>query len=278
MAERLTPREITSLKQSLETSCVPASIAMVFSGFGIDISEQSLVERYFQTARQTGVSNPDMVRGIVQIIEDMGLEEALQFDVFIPDLWQCVGSTENKCIVIAQPRAITKYARMCKKGSNLREFAEALEQLAKAGKINVYTPNGRVMQFSKNYHHWYRYLPKEAYEQFYAELSDFISKGHIVGPHGGLTMHMRALDGSRMERISPRYDDMGYVIVDPRGESYAVSLQSLVIVDSFGARGDIFDYLFRVSPRESVVQIPKYGFRKLINKLRGYKRSNTPDN
>lgn len=71
-----------------------------------------------------------------------------------------------------------------------------------------------------------------------------------------------------MEKIPHRQDEEGYVVMDPRGYSYAISLRSLVMIDSLGVRGDVFDYLFRVSPRESELRPQTYGFRGFLQNLR----------
>lgn len=274
--EKLTPRAITPMRQGLETSCVPTSISMVFSGFGVYISEQALVDRYFPNAGlpisawdpdkgvEVGVTNTDTVKGLVQIIGDFGLRDQLQVDAFMPGLDEYTKSPEQKYIVRAEPRALRKYRSRFKKGDEYWEFYEALEQLLKSGEIGIYTANSRMMRIPKFGSQ--SLVPREAVNGFYDELSDFIAKGHIIGPHGGMTLHTRALDGSRMERIPHRQDEGGYVIMDPGGYSYATSLQSLVMVDSLGVRGDAFDYLFRVSPREEL-KPQNYGFRRFIQNL-----------
>lgn len=273
MAERLIPRAITPMKQSLEASCVPTSISMMFSGFGIDISEQTLIDRYFQTVklpvgdRNSGVTNTNTVGRIVQIINDFGLRESLQLNVFVPDMYKYVNSPEKRYIVEATPRAIRKYGKIFKKGTEVKEFFETLEHLVKGDTIGVYTANARMMGISRKFS-VFSMVPEKIRREFYDELSDFIKKGHIIGPHGGMTMHTRALDGSRKERLAYQPDQEGYVIVDPRGESYAVSLHSLVYVDSMGVRGDTFDYLFRVSPRENELKPQTHGFRGFLQNLR----------
>ncbi len=272
--EKLTPRSITPMEQRLRAGCVPTSISMVFSGFGINISEQALVEKYFPTVKlpitdpKVGVSNIDTVRGIIQIIKDLGLGESLQLDVFIPGLSESRRkSSEKEYIVKAKPQAVGSYGKGFEKGSDERAFFETLEQLAKVGEIGVYTANAKLMQFAKNHTFWRE--PAEATEGFYRELSSFISKGHIVGPHGGMTRHTRTLDGSKMVRLPNREDEKGYLILDPIGRTYPVSLQSLVMIDSFGVRGDVFDYLFRVSPREETLKSQKPGLRRFIPNFRG---------
>lgn len=279
MVEKLTPRAITPMKQSLEAGCVPTSISMVFSGFGIEISEQTLVDRYFPTAGfpisawdpdkgvEVGVSNTDTVKGIVQVINDLGLREQLQLDVFDSFLCEYTNSSEGRYLVRAEPHALRKFGREFKKGGGSWKFYETLEQLLKSGEIGVYTANSRMMKIPEKYDSFSR-VPREAIRGFYSELSDFIRKGHIVGPHGGMTMHTRALDGSRTEKIPHRPDEESYVLVDPRGMSYAISLHSLVWIDSMGVRGDVFDYLFRVSPKEEGLTPQRYGFRRFIQNLR----------
>lgn len=277
--DRLEQRPITPMKQSMEASCVPTSISMVFSGFGINISERTLVDKYFPTAGlpisawdldkgvEVGVSNADTVKGIVQIIGDLGLRGQLQVDAFMPGLYEYTKSPEQKYIVQVEPRTLRKYRSRFKRGDGYWEFYETLEQLLKSGEIGVYTPNSRMMKMPK--FGSFSMVPREAVNGFYDELSGFIAKGHIVGPHGGMTLHTRALDGSRRERLTYRPGEEGYVIVDPRGESYAISLSSLVWIDSMGVvRGDVFDYLFRISPRENELSAQTYGFRRFLQNLR----------
>lgn len=277
MAEKLTPKWITPMTQSMEAGCVPTSISMVFSGFGIDISEHTLIDRYFPTARlpltdpHVGVSNTKTVTGMVQIIEDLGLRESLQVDVFDPYLWEYTKSKDDKYIVNASPRALRRKRNRFKGVEDMQEFYNTLEWLVKDDDINVLTTNSRMMHLKSGSRRYgsLSIMPDYVSEGFYAELNEFIRKGHIVGPHGGMTAHTRALDGSRMEKLSYRsFDEKGYMIVDPRGESYAISTHSLIWVDSRGARGDVFDYLFRVSPREADLSPHNFGFRRFIQNLR----------
>lgn len=276
MTERLALRAITPITQSLEASCVATSISMVFSGFGVDISEQVLVDRYFQTAKlpktdpALGVSNTNTIKGLVQIIKDLDLRGQLQIDVFAPRLYEYTRSPEDRYIVEAQPQALRRYGKVFEKGSEERSFVETLEQSLREGEIGIYTANVRMLQFPKRYNYnsfWM--VPEASLKGFYDELSDFIRKGHIVGPHGGMTRHVRALDGSRIEKIPWRPNEVGFAILDPGGESYAVTLDSLVRVDDMGVHGDVFDYLFRISPRREDLEPQNYGFRRLIQNLRG---------
>jgi len=273
MTEVLTPRAITPMTQSLEASCVPTAISMVFSGFGLNISEETLVDKYFQTARlpvgdlDAGVSNTDTVRGVLRAIEDEELRDSLQVDIFAPYLYEYTFSPEQRYIVEAKPTAIKKYARGFKDDSSTREFYETLEQLAKKNEIGVYTANSRLMGFSKRFDP-FRRVPEESRRGFYDELTAFIKKGHIIGPHGGMTLHTWALDGTRMEPLDYRPEEEGFVVVDPRGKSYVVSLSSLVWVDSMEIRGDVFDYLFRVSPREKRSNPQSSSFRAYLQHFR----------
>lgn len=278
-SERLTPIAITPMKQILEVGCVPTAISMVFSGFGIEISERALVDKYFPTAGlpisawdpnkgiEVGVTNTDTVKGVVQIIRDLDLRDQLQTDVFMPGLYEYTNSPEERYVVEAEPRALRKYRRIFEKGSEVRKFYETLERLMKDGEIGVYTANNRLMKFRKGFSS-FPMVSEEASRGFYSELAEFVKKGHIVGPHGGMTMHTRALDGSRVVNIPWRPNEPGFLIVDPRGESYETSLHSLVWVDSMGVHGDVFDYLFRVSPKEEGLTPQKYGFRRFIQNLR----------
>lgn len=271
MEEQLAPRAITLVTQSLESSCVPASVSMVFSGFGIDIDEQTLIGRYFPTAalpdydRDRGVTNTNTVKGIVQIIEDLGLKDRLQVDVFVPDLYEYTRSPEERYIVKAKPRVLQQYGKNFEEGTEVRIFFETLADLLKANKIGIYTANARMLQIQENS---LSLIPQVILYGFYTELTYFISRGHIVGPHGGGTAHARALDGTRMEDLKYRPRRKGFVVLDPRGESYAIGTDSLVWVDSGGVRGDVFDYLFRVSPRENELEPQTYGFRRFLLNLR----------
>lgn len=274
MSEKLTPRAITPMAQHLEAGCVPTAISMVFSGFGVNLSEQTLVDKYFQTVRlpatdrARGVSNRDTITGILKVIEDHGLKEILQLDVFDPHLYRYTSSPEDKFIVRANPKALRKYGEEFKKVSHdIREFYTTLEELLRNNEIGVYTANSRMLGI-KNDFRSLSLMPDHIRRGFYTELSDFVGKGHIIGPHGGMTMHTRALDGSRMKKISWIPDEQSFVIVDPRGESYPTTISSLVWVDSSGVRGDVFDYLFRVSPKEESLNPQNYGFRRLLQNLR----------
>lgn len=164
-----------------------------------------------------------------------------------------------------------KYGRQFEKGDEWREFHETLEQLLKSGEIGVYTANARMLGLKKEAD-ISSFIPPDTIRGFYGELIDFVKKGHIVGPHGGMTMHTRALDGSRMEKLEYHpyevRDAEGFRIVDPRGDSYTVSPSSLVWLDSWGVRGDTFDYLFRIAPRENELKPQTYGFRRFLQNLR----------
>lgn len=179
-------------------------------------------------------------------------------------------SSEDKYIIKARPEEIRKYGNRFPTRIDARDFFKSLERMVKENEIGVYTANARKMQIPNKPNYQSR-APENADRGFYSELEGFINKGHIVGPHGGMTMHMRALDGSRIERFSygshDEYVQEGFVIVDPKGESYPVSLNSLVMINSSGIRGDVFDYLFRVSPKEVDLLYKKNIFSKLFHKL-----------
>lgn len=272
MTEILTPRAITPMRQSLETSCVPTSISMVFSGFGVDINEQTLIDNYFQTAKlprgdsASGVTNGNTVRGTLRVIEAEGLKDRLQLDVFAPYLYEHTASSEQRYIVQVNPRSIKRYARQFKDDGDTRDFYETLADLAGKNEIGVYTANSRIMGIRGS--DIFSRISEETRKGFYSELTDFIKKGHIIGPHGGMTAHMRALDGTRMEPVDYRPEEQGFVVMDTDGESYVVSLSNLVWVDSMGVRGDVFDYLFRVSPREKGLNSQSSGFRAYIQRFR----------
>jgi hypothetical protein len=271
MTEVIQHRAITQMTQSSEASCVPTSLSMVFSGFGIDISEQTLVDSYFQTAKlpatdpDAGVTNTNIVKGIVQVIRDLGLEPSLQTDVFIPSLHQYTSSSVGRYIVEATPRALNKQARVFPE-SEVRDFHQTLAQLQTNGEIGVYTANNRLLKIPK--FGTLSVPSRQVSEEFYKELGNFIRKGHILGPHGGMTGHLRALDGTRQEKHPYKQGEYGYTILDPNGESYVVSLSNLVWVDSFGIRGDIFDYLFRISPREELSAQKPSGFHEFLRNLK----------
>lgn len=265
--ERLVHQSITPMIQSSETSCIPTSISMVFSGFGVDISEQTLVDTYFQTAKlqpadtKAGVNKSDTVKGVLQVIEDHGLRDQLQIDVFAPVLQEYTKSPEKRYLVRAGTRPLRKYGKELEQEgiSEEAEFFYTLAELSNNNDIGVYTANARMLlkpakgDFSTPPH-------LEAIRGFYSELKDFIKKGHIVGLHGGMTMHAYALDGSREE---------GFTIIDPNGgRSYPTYVDSLIRIHSWGISGDTFDYLFRVSPREEVINPQTYGFRKFLHHLR----------
>lgn len=241
---------------------------MVFSGFGIYITEEALVENYFQTAKNSfddrgGVTNTDTIRGILQIIKDLHLEARLQIDVFVPLLYQYTSSPEPKYIVKAEPKASMEFAKRFEKGSEIRKFYETSGILAKEGVIGLYTANNRMMQLSRK-SNMFQMLPDEVTTGFYKELKDFISKGHVLGPHEGLAGHMRALDGSRMEEVSWGPHQEGFVIVDPNGKSYVEPVESLFWIDERGVRGSFFDHLFRLSPREESINPTKRGLHRFI--------------
>lgn len=271
--ERLSPRPIIPIKQNFEASCVVASISMVLSGFGIDVSEQTLVDRYFPTAKlpvtdpNAGVTNTNTVKGMVKILHDENLSNALQIDAFIPSLYEYTRSPEDRYIVKVQTRALNREGRIFKKDSELRKFYNTLRQLVGENEIGVYTANARMLKLNKTVSGLHD-IPEEARRGFYAELTDFVRRGHIVGPHGGMTMHTRALDGISMVEIPLQPNKEGFRIIDPRGESYPASVDHLVWVDSLGVSGDVFDYFFRLSPKEEVLNPQQYGFLGLIHRLR----------
>lgn len=283
MSERLIPGAITPMTQSSETGCVPTAISMVLSGFGTDVSEQILVERYFPTAKlpridrdsgsinwDSGVADHDIVRGMVRILTDMDLRNRLQIDVFFPHLWRYTSSPENLYIVKVAPKALREYGNRFDEDTKVRELCRTLEELVRKNEICVYSANARTMGLSLDYGLTMR-MDNKVRAGFYTELVNFVSKGHIVGPHGGGTAHVRALDGSRIEKMpwSPNSsNEAGFLVVDPAGTSYNFPIHGLIWVDSGGVRGDLFDYLFRVSPRDDVLDPQQYGFRRFIQNLR----------
>lgn len=247
-------RPITPIKQSMEASCVAASISMVFTGLGVNISEHELVDTYFPTAKlpageiNSGVSNTNTVKGIVRIIADRDLKRSLDFDVFIPGLSHTYKTSAEQFIVVADPNSVRRYGRGFDKDSDVRKFFETLGRLSQEGELKVHTENAKALNITGDFR--LGLLPESARRGFYQELDDFIQKGHIVGPHGGMTLHARALDGATRKPLDYDPSQDGFMLHDPRGMSYLISLSSLVMLDSFGARGDAFDFLFRLSPRE----------------------------
>lgn len=281
--ERLKFCAITPMKQSLEMGCGPTSVAMVLSGFGINTTEQILAERYFPTAllpsidpgsgklnSYSGVNNQQLVDGMVLTSEGLLLQNQLRVDVFIPWLWEHTTSSQDRYIVEATPKVIREYGERFKEDNlgsrRVRAFHQSLEKLVKSRKIGVYTANARLMQ-PDQMQYMFR-LTDDVERGFYSELADFVRKGHIVGPHGGGTGHIRVLDGSRTEKNTREADKEGFVMLDPEGESYVIRLGNLVMIDTFGVRGDIFDCLFRVSPQEGVLNPQQYGIRSFLHNLR----------
>lgn len=276
--EQLKPQPIIHLKQNFAASCVPTSISMIFSGFGIDISEQTLVDKYFLTAklspgeRDAGVTSENIAKGMVAIIENMNLQDQLQIDVFEPGLWRYTKVKGNRYIVEAPPSALRKREAEFKDDKSLRGYYKSLDQLVRARKIKVYTANAKTMGLETNYkiRDLFTMIPEQITRGFYTELEEFIEKGHIVGPHGGLTLHARVLDGTRIND-----ERWKYRLLDPAGGIYPCSAQNLVWVDSFGVRGDTFDCLFRVSPKEEELLNPQqYDLRSFLNNIKSILASN----
>lgn len=283
--EKLIPRPITPIKQSYEASCVVASITMVLNGFGLDIAEQMLVDKYFPSAKlpagdlSAGVTNTNAIKGMVQILKDLGLKHSLQIDVFDPHLYAYTRSPKDRYIVRAQPQALNKYGKNFEKDSDLRGFYDTLGRLLKTGELGVYTANNRLLEVDVK-HPMYRYdicAPEGITRRaFYAELEEFIRKGHIVGPHGGMTCHARVLDGTSRIEIPWRHKkkEVGFWMVDPRGEIYEAAIDNLIWLNSHRVSGDTFDYLFRISPKEEVLNPRQHGFLGFIRKLRNLNRGN----
>lgn len=289
--EKLSLRPIIPIKQSLKTSCAVASVTMALVGLGIEVDEQTLLDKYFPTAklpvdnRNAGVTNPDIIKSVVQIRKDMELENDLQIDIFEPGLAEYVRSRENRYIVKAEFKALRTYgSRFLKgEGGGMRDFLETLEKLSRKGEIGVYAANARMMGLDKEHRGgFYQDILdtagtiRAARRKFYEELTEFARRGHIVGPHGGATRHAKVLDGvSRVElpRIfseNPSGTSRdGFLIVDPScGKSDPVPINHLVRVDSMGVRGDAFDCLFRFSPKTELLDSQQYGPRSFLQNLR----------
>lgn len=271
--ERLKPCAITQTKQSSEMGCGPTSVAMVLSGFGINTTEQMLAERYFPTALlpmidpnsnkinpYSGTDNQQLIEGMVQTLESMGLHSQLRVDVFCPWLLKYTSSPQERYIVEAMPKAMREYGEKFKEddlsSKRVRAFYRTLERLVKNEKIGVYTANARMMKLDTNFSNLMFTVPKHVINGFYEELTDFVKKGHIVGPHGGGTAHIRAFDGSK------------FIMLDPNGESYPMDVRGLIMIRSDGVYGDTFDYLFRVSPREEILNPRQYGSRNYLQNFR----------
>lgn len=285
LPDRLEQSTITPMQQSFEMGCVPTSVAMVLSGFGITASEQDLAEKYFPSAKlplkdpgsgeinySSGVDNSQIINGMVQILESMGLQNQLRIDVFDPWLWDYAFSSQKRYIVKTTQETIRKYGERFKgedpDSKRVRDFYQTMEALVTSKKICVYTANTRMIRADKmRYTHM---LPDNIKAGFYSELADFVRKGHIVGPHRGMTAHTRALDGNRREKIPWAPDEEGYVVLDPSDKSHVIRLENLVWVDTRGVSGDIFDYLIRVSPKETidVVDPQQYGIGNFLHNFR----------
>lgn len=261
IGERIEFRPITPMKQVSEAGCGPTSISMVLSGFGLEIGEQELIQRYFPNAGlpasdfSAGVTQEDQVRGVVQIIEDLQLQRTLQVDVFDPHLDRFTRSKENRWIIRTTPEAAGRYvkdfykdkeAREWDKDGHIKGFYRALEDLAKQNRISLYTGNTSII---RGYGSFISPSWLQEYEGFYIELQDFVRQGHIIGPHGGMTRHVRVLDGFRS-------GEQNCWIIDPAWQEYSTRISSLIRIDHSGFSGDVFDYLFRVSPRKETLLNP----------------------
>lgn len=287
--DRLELKAITLVRQTCEMGCGPTSIAMVLSGFGINTTEQALAEKYFPSALlplinpntneinyNSGLDNAQLVAGMVRILEGMALQDRLRVDVFDASLWKETNSPQERYIVAVAPETIRLHGDRFKEDDissrKIRNYYQTLESLVKSNKIVVYTANARMMQADRMKYMFL--LPDEIRNGFYSELADFVKSGHIVGPHGGMTAHIRALDGSRTEQVPWKADKEGFMIVDPKGDNYVTSVDGLVWIDTLGVRGDVFDRMFRISLKDTneedmreSLNPQKYGIRSFLNSL-----------
>lgn len=271
--ERLKPCAITPMQQHFDTGCVPTSIAMVLSGFGVETTEKALIDSYFPNAglplidpdsdsgqlnKHIGVQSPDLVRGIVDILQDLGLQEQLRVDVFDSFLYPYASSPAERYIIECTPGALKKYAQSWNWGPDITRFYQTMEALLRNNRIGVYTANAKKMNFSDC---WFDILPEYIAKGFFDELTDFVSQGHTIGSHGGLTMHVRVLDGTKTT-------DTDFWLIDPVGKSYSLYHSDIFRLDAQELRGDTFDYLFRVSPKEKCLNPQQYGIRGFLHNLR----------
>ncbi len=276
LPDKLELRAVTPMRQSFEMGCGPTSVAMALSGLGIITTEQALAEAYFPSAllpslnQDTRRLNPDsglhdskLIEGIVDVVEGMGLQKRVNVDVFDANLFEYTFSSEQGYIIEVQPRSMKELGTKFRKGEEVKEFYQSLETLSKKRKIKVYTANARLMRTNQGF-----FGPsKDTIQGFYTELADFISRGHIVGPHGGMTAHIRALDGTRTETPYGRRE-IGFLMLDPNGQSNIIPISSLVMAGgNSGVRGDTFDYLFRLSPKE-VLSPQQFGIRGFLGSLK----------
>lgn len=258
MAEALKFQPIAPFIQSREASCVVASITMVFRGLGVNVNEDRLIEKYFPNAglpasdMDSGVTNQNALRGMVQMRADLGLKDDLQIDVFEPYLGRFVRSKEQKFIVQASPHALRAYGREFpkEKEGDVGDYIETLHTLTRAGEIRVFTANERLIGIDRK--NWMKFINPEVDRKFNDELEQFLREGHTVGPHGGMTRHTRVVDGySKGKHNEPRHYSKtaveSFVMVDPASGTYPIYADNLVWVDNNGVRGDSFDRLFRVS-------------------------------
>lgn len=233
------------LLQSHEASCVPTSISMVLSGFGIKKSENDLIEGYFPTATlktgnvDAGVTRAAILRGLDKIISDLSVPHLLQIDVFLPNYWTSTSSSQNKFMVRSDPSAAVRYIRGYRYETEIIAFHSTVEELAKSGVIGIYSVNKRLVTSQILGSHL-----KEAPERFYKELAGWIQEGHSIGGHGGMTNHARAIDGFQSTPDSVQ-------IHDPAERSYQLTPHTIVSADPMlGIKADAFDFIIRLSERK----------------------------
>lgn len=262
LTERLELKQqaITPMKQSYQMGCGPTAISMVLSGFGVDISEQILIDRYFPTAalpmeeEGAGVDDKSGVLGILQVLEDEHMQESLQMDFFSPTLCRYTSSLENRYIVPAKPDAAKSYAGIFKENGMTKDLYETLALLAKKGQIGLYTPNGRLIKHDTKGGNIPLAETAEAQRGLNQELVEFVKKGHLIGEHKGAFPHFWAVDGTKTT-------EEGYWLVDPADGESSLAGHYLVMIDSyFGVEGDKFSYMVRVSPREKPLNPQQHGF------------------
>lgn len=274
---------ITPMTQSMEASCVPTAISMVFSGFGMDIGEDTLIEKYFPSARlpafqkEAGVNMTTVVIEIAHILRDANLERVLQPGVFLPFIWQHVAPTGENWIVRARAEDVRRAAKKIKHPS-LSEDIHALARSLQRGEIEVYSVNRKLMRQNGTegtpyYIGWRKvrtcyYNENTINKSLGRELVDFVRRGHAIGAKESISSHVRVIDG-----VNTSFD--GFWIVDPGragDENYhngQLNITSLIrTMDEEFATG-MFDYLITLFDREQTMIPQPRGARRFFQAIRG---------
>lgn len=251
IGERVTYQAIVPMKQGFDSGCVPTSIAMVLSGFGIITSEGELVERYFPQinpslpSERFGISMAGVATGVLQILDDLGLQDDLQLDVINPYLAEFTNSPEEQWFVRCNPLKVQRSASQFH-DITAKELL-VLAELAQRQEIGLYSVNNRMMQ---------RYRTRGEYDvsnitrYLFPELDGFIRRGHVIGCCGGMMAHACAIDGIKI-------GEEGFLILDPdtttSGFSYDGVFEASALFEIHDRRGVTqggFDYLYRISQKE----------------------------